>query len=101
MFVILLFIRGCHARAPRLVFGIHLALLHFSFRAPISPTYQPSLTAQSLGLLDAGAFSGPRKAGRAWRMLESQACYRSPSVWFVIFVGLAPGFRGHLLAWQQ
>ena len=82
------------------MFAIHLALLRFQFRVPIRPTYQPNLSARSLGLLDAGAFSGPCKAGRAWLVLESQACDSFPTVCLVIFVGRAPGLGGHLLVWQ-
>ena len=96
-----LLMRDCHARAPRLALYIHIALVRFSFRAPISPTYQPNLAARSRGLLDVGAFGGPCKAGRAWLVLESEACYTSPSIWFVIIVGLSPGTCGHLLAWQK
>ena len=75
-----LLMRDCHARAPRLALYIHIALVRFSFRAPISPTYQPNLAARSRGLLDVGAFGGPCKAGRAWLVLESEACYTSPSI---------------------
>ena len=70
----------CHAGAPRLALYIHTALVRFAFRAPISPTYQPNLAARSRGLLDVGAFGGPCKAGRAWLVLESEACHTSPSI---------------------